>query len=235
MELSSRDIEERAFGSSVRGYNRREIDGFLHDVSRTVGTLEERLAIAERRAGESERKVAEMRTRIDQELQEATDARRTIIDEAKREALAINASAGSLSERGLVGDAAERAAAIVAEAETKASIRLQEVSNIVDGARSRAEQTIKAAQQDAAATRAEAAVVLEDARRRAKEVRSHAETERSAAVSDISELKRIADAARTGTEDLEALETANVILTSGSEITIDLRDEAKHPAETITG
>jgi len=235
MELSSRDIEERGFGSSVRGYDRREVDGFLHDVARTMGTLEERLAIAERRTGESERTVAEMRTRIDQELQEATEARRTIIDEATREALAINTGAGSLGEQGVVGDAARRAAAIVAEAETKASIRLQEVSNIVDGARSRAEQTIKAAQQDAAATRAEATVVLEDSLRRAREVRSHAETERSAMISDISELKRIADAARRGPEDLEAFETANVILTSGSQITIDLRDEATHPIEAIAG
>ncbi|GMQ99067.1 MAG: hypothetical protein BMS9Abin17_1616 [Acidimicrobiia bacterium] len=235
MEMSSRDIEERRFGSSVRGYDRREVDGFLHDVARTMGTLEERLAIAERRTGESERTVAEMRARIEQELQEATDARRTIIDEAKREALAINAGAGSLGESGVVGDAAERAAAIVAEAKAKASIRLQEVSDIVDGARSRSEQTIKAAQQDAAATQAEATIVLEDARRRAREVRSQAETERSAMISDISGLKRIADAARGGSEDLEAFETANVILTSGAEITIDLRDEATHLVETIPG
>ncbi|MFV2000367.1 MAG: DivIVA domain-containing protein [Acidimicrobiia bacterium] len=235
MELSSRDIEERGFGSSVRGYDRREVDGFLHDVVRAMGTLEEHLAIAERRAGESERNAAEMRTRIDQELQEATEARRAIIEGAKREALAIGASAGNPGEPGAIGDAAERAVAIVAEAEAKGSIRLQEVSNIVDDAHSRAEQTIKTAQEDAAATRAEASVVLDNARRRAREVRAQAETERAAMIADISELKKVADAVRNGSEDLEAFETANVILTSGSEITIDLRDEVTQPAQTIPG
>lgn len=235
MELSSRDIEEREFGSSVRGYGRREVDRFLQDVARAMGTLEEQLAIAGRRSGEAQRNLAEMRTRIDLELQEATEARRTIIEEAKQEALAISTGASSLGEPGVVGAAAERSAAIVSEAEAKASIRLQEVSNIVDGARSRAQQITTAAEQDAAATRAEASVVLDNARRRAREVRSQAETECSALISDIAELKRIADAARAGSEDLEAFETANVILTSGSEITIDLRDEAIQPMETISG
>lgn len=235
MELSARGIEERKFGSSVRGYDRGEVDDFLRDVARTVSTTEEQLAIAERRAGESERRVAEMNTRIDQELQEATDARRTIIEEAKREAQVISAGATSIGESGKIGDAAGRANAIVAEAEAKASLRLQEISDIVDSAHTRADETIKAAQQDAAATRAEASVVLDDARRRAKEVRTLAETERSTIVSDITELKRIANAARDGSKDLEALETANVILTSGSEITIDLRDEAIQPTEPVPG
>jgi len=235
MELSSRGVEDRKFGSSVRGYDRGEVDEFVRDIARAMSTLEERLAIAERSAGESDRLLAEMQTRIDQELQDATDARRTIIDEAKREALAISAGVTSLGESGVVGDVAERANAIVAEAETKASIRLQEVSDIVDGARTRADRTIKVAQEDAAATRAEASLVLDDARRRAKEVRTLAETERSAIVSEISDLKKIADAARSGSEDLEALETANVILSSGSEITIDLRDEARRPTEPISG
>jgi len=234
MKLSSRDIGEQSFGSSVRGYNRGEVGNYLQEVARVMGTLEERVAIAERLAGESERKVADMQTRIDQELRDATEARRTIIEEAEREALAIGAGAGSLGEPG-VGDAAKRAAAIVAEAEAKATIRLQEVTDIVDGARSRGERTIAAAEQDATATRAEASLVLDDARRRAREVRAQVEAERSMVVSDISELKKIADAARRGSEDLEVYETANVILTSGAEITIDLRDEAVQPAQTTPG
>ncbi|NHZ70390.1 MAG: DivIVA domain-containing protein [Proteobacteria bacterium] len=232
MELSSRTIEERRFSSAMRGYDRTEVDSFLGEVARVMGGLEERLAIAERRAAQSETEIADLRTRVDKELQEATEARRRIINEAKREALAINAGVEQPGDASIVVDAAERAAAIVAEAETKAMLRLQEVDEIVDTARQEAERTVATAQEDAATTRAEASLVLSDARRRAKEVRAAAEAERSSVVGDISELKRIAEVARTGGSDLESLEIANIILTSGAEITIDLRDEVAAPARS---
>ncbi|MCL1593738.1 MAG: DivIVA domain-containing protein [Actinomycetia bacterium] len=232
MELSSRTIEERRFSSAMRGYDRGEVDSLLGEVARVMGGLEEHLAIAERRAAQSETEIVDLRTRVDQELQEATEARRRIINEARREALAISAGAERPGDASIMVDAAERAAAIVAEAEAKATLRLRETDEIVSTAREEADRTVATAQEDAATTRAEASLVLSDARRRAKEVRASAEADRATVVLDISELKRVADAARTGGSDLESLEIANIILTSGSEITIDLRDEAVTPATT---
>ncbi|GMR02058.1 MAG: hypothetical protein BMS9Abin20_0384 [Acidimicrobiia bacterium] len=231
MELSSMDIEERRFSTALRGYNRSEVQSFRIEVGRTVRGLEEHIAIEQTRAAESQRELTELRAKIDDMLEDATQARHKIIEEAKREALAITARVGSLEDASTLADAAERAAAIVAEAETKAALRLKDVGRVKEAARTEAERIVAAAQQDAAATEAEATQVLDDARRQARATRAEVETERAAIVTEVADLKRIAEATRSGEGDLEALESANVILRSGNEITIDLREVAVVNAE----
>ncbi len=226
MELSSTDIEERRFSTALGGYKRSEVQSFLTEAGHTVRGLEERIAIEQTAAVESQRELTALHTKIDDMLEDATQARHKIIEEAKREALAIVAQAGSLDDANALVDAAERAAAIVAEAETKAALRLKDVGKVKEAARTEAERIVAAAQQNAAATEAEATQVLDDARRQARATRTEVETERAAIVADVVNLKRIAEATRSGAGELEALESANVILRSGSEITIDLRDVA---------
>ncbi len=226
MELSSTDIEERRFSTALGGYNRNEVQSFQTEVGHTVRGLEEHVAIEQTRAADSQRELTEFRTKIDDMLEDATQARQKIIEEAKRKALAITAQVGSLDDATTLTDAAERAAAIVAEADAKAAFRLKDVRRVNEAARTEAERIVAEAQHDAAATEAEATQVLDNARRQARATRAGAEIERAAIVAEVADLKRIAEATRSGGSDLEALESANVILRSGTEITIDLRDVA---------
>lgn len=107
MEPFSREIQEHQFSSAMRGYGRVEVDAFLTECAGHMGALEERLRITEVRAARSEEELAGLRAEIDGLLQDAMEARRTIIEKAKAEAMAI-----------------------VSEAETAASLRLMEVERL---------------------------------------------------------------------------------------------------------
>lgn len=225
MELSSKDVSERRFKTATRGYNKEEVRTFLTDLERAMRGIEERIAIDEARAERSERELAALQSRIDDLLDEATEARRNIIKRAKREAIEILERAGTGAGASTIAQAAERATAIIARAEEDATRRLEEIDRLRESAEAEAERTVMTAQQDAATTRAEASRVLDDARLRARTMCEQAETERASIVDEIARLERIASMAKTG--ELEALEAANVILRSGAEITIDLRDETR--------
>ncbi len=224
MELSSGDIAGRRFKSAMRGYSRKDVRAFLDDVERSMRGLEERLAIESARAEHAERELKALEARIDAEIEEATAARHRMIEQAKREADEIVARVCAEAGTGTISYAAECAAAIVARAEADASRRLAEVDRVREEADAEAARTVAAAEQDAATTRAEATRVLDEARREARAMRVEAEAERAAIVEEITRLERIATAAADG--DVEALEAVNVILRSGTEITIDLRDAA---------
>ncbi len=93
MDLSSRQIQDKEFPTTGRGYNRAAVDTFMNECANLTSALEERTRIAEVRAASSERELAAQRANIDALLQDATDARRKIIDEAKAEANSIRSQA----------------------------------------------------------------------------------------------------------------------------------------------
>lgn len=224
MELSSKDITGERFKSAMRGYSKSQVRSFLTDVERAMRSLEEHLAIESTRAAHAEQELAEMRTRIDDLVKEATEARHKIIEQAKRDATEMAERTASGLDGATIADAAECATSIIARAEADVANRLAEIEQLCESAKAEAERTLFTAQEDAATTRAETSRVLDDARRQARTIRAQAETERAAIVEEISHLERIASSAWAG--DVEALEAANVILASGTEITIDLREEA---------
>ncbi len=227
MELSSKDIIGQHFKSAMRGYSKSEVRSFLDDVEHAMRALEEHLAIEGTRAAHAEEDLTEMRTRIDDLVEEASTARHKIIEQAKRDAVEIAERTAAGVDGSTIADAAECAAGIIARAEADVARRLAEIEQLCVSARDEAERTLTAAQEDAATTRAEAARVLDEARRQARSTRAQAESERATIVEEISRLKQIASTANVG--DIEDLESANVILRSGTEITIDLREEAPDP------
>ena len=89
MEISSRQIADTRFTTALRGYDRDEVDRFVVDCAKHTGALEERTKIAEVRTASSEKELAALKADIDVLLQEATDARHKIIEEAKAEASTI--------------------------------------------------------------------------------------------------------------------------------------------------
>ncbi len=228
-ELSSEDIAKHRFATAMRRYKKPDVRSFLTDVERAMRGLEDHLAIERACAENFEQELAEMRSKIDALVQEATEARRRIIEQAKREATEIVERTGSAVDGSTIADTAEHAATMISRAEADITLRLTEIEQLCEAAKAEAAKTLTAAQEDAATTRAEAARVLEESRRQARTIRTQAETERTAIVEEISHLERIISSATAG--DVEALETANVILRSGTEITIDLRDEAVHPKQ----
>jgi len=229
MELSSKDIVGHRFTTAFRGYKKPRVRSFLADVEHAMRSLEEHLAIEKARAAHSEQELADMRIRIDDLVEEATQARHKIIEQAKREAAEIAERTAAGVDGSTIADAAECAAGIIARAEADVARRLSEIEQLCESAKTEADRTLTAAQEDAATTKAEASRILDESRREARTIRAHAEAERAAIVEEISHLERIAESARAG--DLEALEAANVILRSGTEITIDLRDAALAPTQ----
>ena len=233
MNLSPKDIGEHRFKTAISGYNKGEVRNFLGELERAMRSLEEHLAIETARAEHSENELTELQSRTDDLVAEATEARHKMIEQAKREATEIVVRAGAGAGAATIADAAECAAGIITRAEADAKRQLDEAAELCEAARVEVDRTLNASQNDAAATKAEASRVLEDARREARIIRGQAEAERAVVVEEVSRLERIAESERNG--NLESLEVANVILRSGTEITIDLRDEALTPGPTAPG
>ncbi len=228
MELSSKDVVGQHFKSAMRGYSKPQVRSFLADVEHAMRALEEHLAIEGARAAHAEEDLTEMRTRIDDLVEEVSTARHKIIEQAKRDAVEIAERTGTGLDSSTIADAAECAAGIIARAEADVAHRLAEIEQLCVSARDEAARTLTAAQEDAVTTRAEAARVLDESRRQARSTRAQAESERATIVEEISHLEQIASTANVG--DIEDLEAGNVILRSGTEITIDLREESVDPA-----
>ena len=89
MEVSRSQIEDVHFATALRGYDRDEVDRFMAECALHTGNLEARTKISEVRSETAEIELAEMRANIDVLLEEATVARRKIIEEARDEASAI--------------------------------------------------------------------------------------------------------------------------------------------------
>jgi DivIVA domain-containing protein len=214
MELSGRMIEDRRFGTSMRGYTKAEVDEFLAAVGAHVSSVEERLAIAEAKATRSHDQLESLQDDLESRIADAQQARAKILDEARAEAAAITARAG-----GGGSSDGSRAAAIVAEAEAKAALRLREVDGIVEEARARARRIEAEATTNAEHTAAEAERLLSDARREAKRIREETERYRTEMQSHLSEVRGMLDAASaTGSDD--------------GEIVVDLREDATSPIAT---
>jgi DivIVA domain-containing protein len=210
MELSSRQIQDRDFGTALRGYNRDEVDGFMNECAALTSALEERTRTAEVRSASSERELAAQTANIDVLLQEATDARRKIIEEARVEANSIAGQVAAANGSQESADAASTAAAIINEAEAAAHLRMEEVELIRESAREDAQAIIRRAEQSAAVTQAEADRLLDKARLDASSVREEAEATQAAVEAQLAEIKDLLDAARAGE--------------GNAELVIDLRD-----------
>jgi len=211
MELSGRMIEDRRFGTSMRGYTKAEVDEFLAAVGAHMSSVEERLAIAEAKANRSKDQLESLQDDIESRIADAQQARATILDEARAEAAAITARAGGDSTSD-----GSRAAAMVAEAEAKAALRLREVDGIVEQAEARAQRIEAEATANAEHTAAEAERLLSDARREAKRIRQETERYRTEMQSHLSDVRGLLDAASaTGSDD--------------GEIVVDLREDATSP------
>lgn len=212
MELSSRQIQDKSFGTARRGYNRTEVDSFMDDCAARTSALEERTRTAEVHSANSERELAAQRANIDVLLQEATDARRKIIEEARAEASSIANQASATDGSPEVAGAASKARAIIHEAETTARLRMEEVQRYHESSREDAQAIIRRAEQSAAMTQAEADRLLDKARLDANSIREEAKATQAAVEAQLAEIKRLLDAARASEEDFE--------------LVIDLRDRA---------
>ncbi len=225
MELTSRHIEDKHFATALRGYDRREVDSFRAACATHTSVLEERTKIAEVRASTSEQELAVLRAEIDVLLAEATEARRTIIAEAKLEADTIARQASAADGSPELSSAASKAAAIIAEAEVAAKLRLDNVGEIQRAAEEKATAIIRNAEESAALTQAEADRVLDKARLDPNSMREKTEATRASMEAQLAEIRRLLDVARSGGDGmLDAISGAE------SEFVVDLRDSVSDPA-----
>lgn len=201
MEVTSRQIEERSFSTALRGYDRDEVDRFMAECAQHTGNLEERTKIAEVHTATAEMELAELRANIDVQLEEATDARRKIIEEARAEASAITGQASRPDRTRDAEDATSRAeeqgAEIVRKAEASATIALANADRILAEARQESES------------------ILEEA------LASKALME-----SQLVEIRQILAAARANDENAADAESA---ADSDADLVIDLRDVIDEP------
>lgn len=226
MELSSRQIGDKHFTTAVRGYNRREVDDFIAECAGHTGSLEERTKIAEVRAAASENELAMLRADIDVLLEEATEARRMIIDEAREEADTIARQAEAAGGSTGLSDVASKAAAIITEAETTATLRLEGVDSIQRAAEEKAEGIVKRAEETAAMTEAEADRLLDKARLDANSMREETNMLRTSMETQLAEIRRILEVARSRDGSIDELLAAE-----DSELVVDLRKGADKPAD----
>ncbi len=216
MELSSRQIQDKHFGTSLRGYDRSEVDKFRSECAAHTGALEERTKIAEVRAANAHKELATLQSRSDVLLQEASDARHKIIEEAKVEASLIVSQSSANDGSPELSDAASRASAIIAEADATATLRLEGVEQVRVVAEAEAAKIIRAAEESAALTQAEADRQLDKARLDANAIRTDAERTRVSMMAQLAEIRQVIE------EDLGA--TAHDE-TADPEVLIDLRSD----------
>lgn len=224
MELTARMVEDKRFPTSMRGYSKEDVDTFMSAVASQVSNLEQQLNTAQVKAQKAQGKLDHLNDMLDAKLAEAETARTKIIEEAQREAASLATVAGSMDETGARAAAAKTAAAIVAEAETKAALRLQDIDAMKTAAAEKSARIIKAAEDTATLREAEADRVLEAARRQARSMHAESEMAKSEIEDQLAQLRKILTAAQV--EGTEELTDANVILRDGNEIVIDLSERA---------
>jgi DivIVA domain-containing protein len=225
MEITARMIEDKRFSFSMRGYSKEDVDTFVSAIASQVSTLEQQLNTAEVKAQKAQDKLDHLEDMLDAKLAEAEAARSKIIEEAQRKAASFTTVAGSMDETGASAAAAKTAAAIVAEAETKAALRLQDLDAMKAEAASKSAQIIKSAEATATLREAEADRVLDAARRQARSMHAESEIAKSEIEDQLGQLRKILVAAQAGGSD--ELTDAKVILLNGNEIVIDLSEGAQ--------
>lgn len=215
MGLSARNVQDRSFSTSMRGYDRNEVADYLAQVADHVEGLEERLAIAQAKAARAQAELHRLNDVIDTRLAEANEARSTIIEEARREAESIVANAGQTAQPIENAAAVRTSAAIIAEADAKADLRMKTISALGEQARQEAAEIEFSAKQAAELKLAEADRVVEAARRDARDIRRRAEADRSEMEVQLEHLRRVVASA-------EASEGADL-----GDATIELRDSGR--------
>lgn len=212
MGLSAREVQDRTFSTSLRGYDRTEVADYLSQIAESQANLEERLAIAQAKADKAQAKFDKLNDVLDTKLAETHEARKTILDEARHEAEIIVATSQQVGQPLTDPSAVHTSAAIIAEAEAKADLRLKQIEAEQDQARHEAAETTREAEQSAALKLAESDRVLEAARKDARDIRRTAEADRSEMEAHLVHLRRVVAAAdASGGRDL-------------SDATIELRD-----------
>jgi DivIVA domain-containing protein len=228
MATSARVIQERRFTTALRGYDRDEVIAFLAEVAADMATLEEHLAIARARAAKSQEQLDSLNDVLERHIADTHAARAAIIEEAKKEATEILATARPADDS--TPDVARSAAAIVAEAESRAEAVRADAERRVAEAEASASDIVRLAEQTAAVRIAESDRVLDEARGTARRIRSDAEREREDILSRLGRIRSL-----LGDVDPRALADAKVILSDGGQVVIDLRDPAVQPAPSSHG
>jgi DivIVA domain-containing protein len=230
MELTARMVEDKRFSTSMRGYSKEDVDTFVSAIASQVSKLEQQLTTAEVKTQKAQEELDHLRDGLDAKHAEIEAARIKIIEESQREAASIATVAGSMEETGASAGAVKTAAAIVAEAETKAALRLQDLDAMKTEATDKAARIVKAAEETATLREAEADRVLDAARRQARSMHAESEIAKSEIEDQLVQLRKILVAAQAG--DSDELTDANVILRNGNEIVIDLSERSHVPEST---
>jgi len=218
MELSSRQIQDKRFGTSLRGYDRGEVDKFRSECAAHTSALEERTKIAEVHAASAEKEVATLQSQSEILLQEASNARHKIIEEAKAEANLIVSQSAANDGSPELSDATSKASAIIAEAETTAALRLEGIEKIRVAAEAEAAKIIGAADETAALTQAEADRQLDKARMDSNTIRANAEKARASMMAQLAEIRQVIE------DDLGATTHDGAV---DPDVLIDLRSDVK--------
>jgi DivIVA domain-containing protein len=218
MELSSRQIQDKRFATSLRGYDRGEVDMFRSECAAHTSTLEERTKIAEVHADNTQKELATLQSQSDVLLQEASDARHKIIEEAKAEASLIVSRSSANDGSPELSDAASRASAIIAEAEAKAALRLEGVEQIRVVAEAKAAKIVRAAEESAALTQAEADRQLDKALLDSNTIRADAERARASMMAQLAEIRQVIE---------EDLPTTTHDGAADPNVLVDLRSDVK--------
>ena len=209
MEVSSRDIEDRSFATALRGYDRDEVDRFMAECAQHTGNLEERTKIAEVRAATAETELAEMTANIDVLLEEATDARRKIIEEARADASAITSQTSATQGQGAAEDVT------------------------ASGVDDEAAEILRQAEASANTIRADADRILAESRRESESILDDARASRASMESQLAEIREILKAARADDAETMDRKTSQAV---DEELVIDLRDVADEPrSEQVPG
>jgi DivIVA domain-containing protein len=174
MDSLAASVEGRSFELSRRGYDRNQVDRFLADVAASVATLEEDLRDTLIHNRELERRRVGNR-----EAEDSVESAYVAAAEAKQK---------------LLGDAEERAALILRDAEVEASRLLSEPRAAADQARKDAEGLLLQAQARLDAAKSEAAELADGADAARTEATRLAEIEVATATSDANRARADAEA-----------------------------------------
>ena len=223
MDRFSSEIEDQVFSSGLRGYDRAEVDAFLTRCAHEMGDLEERFRLSEVRAANNETELADLKANIDSLLQEATDARRKIIEEAKLEAISIVEASSTTPVPSV-----ERAS----PAESETALLLERAKAEQQAALEEAESITSLAKADAAKTRADADSLLDSARADAYTIRAEAQALRADIESHMAEIQELLAMARVLDEPPPPQRNGD--MPGASDDVIDLRDGVVSPDSSST-
>lgn len=229
MGLSARDVQDRSFSTSMRGYDRTEVASYQAQVADHMGRLEERLAIADAKAARAQEELDRLHDVIDNRLAEARDARTKIIEEARQEAESIVARASQVAGPMEDPAAVRTGAAIIAEADAKAELRMKAITAVGEQARLEAAEIELGAKQAAELKLAEADRVIEAARRDARDIRRRAEADRSEMEAQLEHLRRVVASAEASKG--ADLGDATIELRDNGSIVVDLTAPASVPED----